>query len=279
VDYLQAILLGIVQGLTEFLPISSSAHLLLLPYLFGWPHLGLAFDVALHTGTTLAIVAYFGRELWHIGRALLRFRDPAPAQVTLRRTGWAILVSCVPAGILGLLFQDQIETIFRAPVFAGLNLILFGILLYAADHRLAGSRTLSEIKLPDALAIGALQALALVPGVSRSGITITAGLGRRLRRDEAARFSFLMISPLVVAASGLKFWDLYRELAGQGQLDAFLGHGLWVFLAGLGASFATGVLCIRCLLSYLRRFSFDGFVLYRILFGLLILGLAAANKL
>ena len=278
-EIIQAIILGIVQGLTEFLPISSSAHLLVLPYLFGWPHQGLAFDVALHAGTTLAIVGFFARDLWRVGRAFLPAHRAESGTEPLRRTGWAILLSCLPAGVLGLLFQDQIETVFRSPVYAGINLIVFGVLLYLADHHFQGTRTIGEMGLRDALWIGVLQALALVPGVSRSGITITAGLARRFQRAEAARFSFLMITPIVVGATGLKFLDLYQELSRQGQLAAFLDHGLWIFLAGMAASFATGLGCIGFLLRFLRKFSFDAFALYRLLFGTLVLYFAFALEI
>ena len=263
---LQAILLGIVQGLTELLPVSSSAHLLLLPSLFGWRSLGLPFDVALHTGTTLAILAYFAADLWKIGRSFLH-RPTGPEDDRLRRLGGAIVLSCLPAGIFGLLFQDAIETVFRSPVFAGINLIVFGVVLYLADHLARRDRSLDALGWRDALIIGLFQTVALVPGVSRSGITITAGRLRRFERSDAARFSFLMISPLVAGATLLEFHKLYRHLVREDQLAAFLRNDIGLFVAGMLAAFLSGLAVIRCFLRFLQRFPLDLFIVYRILFG------------
>jgi undecaprenyl-diphosphatase len=263
---LQAIILGIVQGLTELLPVSSSAHLLLLPSLFGWQSLGLPFDVALHAGTTLAILAYFAADLWKIGRSFLH-RPRAPEDGRLRRLGGAIVLSCLPAGVFGLLCQDAIETVFRSPLFAGVNLIVFGVVLYLADHLARRDRGLAALDWRDALFIGLFQTAALVPGVSRSGITITAGRLRRFERSDAARFSFLMISPLVAGASALEFYKLYRDLVREDHLAAFLHQEVTWFVAGMLAAFLSGLAVIRFFLRFLQRFPLDLFIAYRILFG------------
>ncbi len=267
---LQAILLGIVQGLTELLPVSSSAHLLLLPALFGWQSLGLPFDVALHAGTTLAILAYFAADLWKIGLSFLR-RPQSPEDGHLRRLGAAIVLSCLPAGIFGLLFQDAIETVFRSPLFAGVNLIVFGIVLYLVDHRARRDRSLPALGWRDALFIGLFQTAALVPGVSRSGITITAGRLRRFDRSDAARFSFLMISPLVAGATLLEFYKLYRILVREDHLAVFLQQEIIWFVAGMLAAFLSGLAVIRFFLRFLQRFPLDLFIAYRILFGAAVL--------
>jgi undecaprenyl-diphosphatase len=263
---LQAILLGIVQGLTELLPVSSSAHLLLLPSLFGWQSLGLPFDVALHTGTTLAILVYFAADLWKIGRSFLH-APRGPEDARLRGLGGAILLSCLPAGLFGLIFQDAIETVFRSPLFAGINLLAFGIVLYLADHLARRDRGMAALGWRDALFIGLFQTAALVPGVSRSGITITAGRLRGFERSDAARFSFLMISPLVAGATALEFYKLYHTLVREDRLAMFLQQDITWFLAGMLTAFLSGLAVIRFFLGFLQRFSLDLFILYRILFG------------
>jgi undecaprenyl-diphosphatase len=267
---LQAILLGIVQGLTELLPISSSAHLLILPQLLGWQSLGLPFDVALHTGTTLAIIVYFARDYWGIGSAYLT-KQPGPEELRQRTLGGLILLSCLPAGFFGILFKHPIETVFRSPLIAGINLIVFGVVLFLIDRFARNERPLTTIGWRDALFIGLLQTCALVPGVSRSGITITAGRLRALQRSDAARFSFLMIAPLVAGATGLEFFELYRHLARTGRLETFFHQEAYWFLAGMLAAFLSGLAVIRYFLRFLQRFPLDAFVIYRILFGGLVI--------
>jgi len=267
-DILFAILLGIVQSLTEFFPISSSAHLLLMHHVLDWRGADeLAFDVALHAGTTLAILLFFARDLWEILAAFLtRSRDEKTRR--LRRLGLAIFISCLPAGLVGIFFQSYLENELHYPLLTGINLLIFGIFLYLADHYSTGRRDMTEIGLLDALIIGLFQALAPVPGVSRSGITITAGLLRKLRREEAARFSFLMVSPLIFGATVLKFTDLYGD-ATKWQL--FVGQEWPVYLVGTLASFIAGLLCIRYFLQFLRRYRLDIFVLYRCILGLFVI--------
>ncbi|MBN2431099.1 MAG: undecaprenyl-diphosphatase UppP [Acidobacteria bacterium] len=267
-DILIAIIMGIVQSLTEFFPISSSAHLLLMHHVLNWHGADeLAFDVALHAGTTLAILIYFARDLWAIMAAFLtRSRDEKNRR--LRRLGLAIFISCLPAGLVGIFFQHYLENELHYPLLTGFNLLIFGIFLYLADHRCVGRRDMTEIGLLDALVIGLFQALAPVPGVSRSGITITGGLLRKLRREEAARFSFLMVSPLILGATMLKMTDLYTDAA---KWRLFIGEEWPIYLVGTLASFIAGLLCIRYFLQFLRRYPLDIFVLYRCILGLFVI--------
>jgi undecaprenyl-diphosphatase len=267
-DILFAIIMGILQSVTEFFPISSSAHLLLMHQVFDWQGADeLAFDVALHAGTTLAILIFFARDLWDIMTSF--FRRAAGEKIRqLRRLGLAIAVSCLPAGLVGVFFQDYIETVLRHPLVTGANLLIFGIFLYLADHRCQGRRGMEQIGLLDALVIGLFQALAPVPGVSRSGITITAGLLRQLRREEAARFSFLMVSPLILGATVLKMADLYADTE---KWRLFVREEWLIYLVGTLVSFVIGLLCIRYFLRFLRRFPLDIFVLYRCILGLFVI--------
>lgn len=287
----QAIILGLIQGLTELLPVSSSAHLLIVPRMLGWRSFGLAFDVALHAGTTLAIIWYFHRELaaaaaslgrWG-SRLLSSMRDgtlagilkpgresgstDSTATANPEFLGLAIICSCIPAGLAGLFLKEQIEEVFRSPVLCGINLALFGMLLYAADRRARAERNLSTLRLSDAWLIGLMQAMALMPGVSRSGITITGGLWRGFSRSEAARFSFLMISPLVAAATGLEFRELIRTLNQTDGWPHFWEHDCYLFLAGSITAFLSGLLSIHFLLAFLKKFRLWSFAVYRLLTG------------
>ncbi len=269
-DYIHAIILGIIQGLTEFLPVSSSAHLLILPKIMDWRNFGLAFDVALHAGTTISLLIYFARDIRDILSAMLRW-DNSPRGRQLRHLGWAVGISCIPAGIVGLTLQKEIETVFRSPLISGINLIVFGIILYLADHRCSQRRSMDEITFKDAILIGIFQALALIPGVSRSGITITGGLFKGFRRDEAARFSFLMISPLVLGATILEAIELHAKLTAAGQWQQYLSNGLPVLIVGTLVSLVIGVLCIKYFLHFLKKFPLDVFVLYRLILGIAVI--------
>lgn len=271
IQFLQTVFLGIVQGLTEPLPVSSSAHLLIVPWLFGWaeadPQMKLTFDLALHLGTTLALLLFFGRDIRRILVAFLpgQTKPEAPA---LRRLGLSVALGCVPAGAAVLLFRRWVEDL-RNPVTTVLPLILFGLLLLLADRRSQGERAAEDVTWLDALIIGAMQALALIPGASRSGVTITGGLFRGLRRDEAARFSFLMMTPLMVGASLLKGREVFKELRGGAWPD-FWRHDLWLLAVGVFVSFLVGYLCIRFFLRFLQKFPLDGFVFYRIALAALV---------
>ncbi len=256
-DWLQIVVLALVQGITEFLPVSSSAHLILVPVLTGWPDQGLAFDVAVHLGTLAAVVGYFRHTLGRITRDwLLSLRQRRA--VGESGLAWAVIVGTVPAVVFGGLFKDFIEANLRGPLVIAATTIVFGILLGWADVR--GRRTRSEysLTLRDVLFIGLAQALALIPGTSRSGITITAGLMLGLTRDAAARFSFLLAIPIILAAGALKTRDL---IASPAPVEwAALASG--VILSGISA-----YLCIHYFLKLVDRLGMMPFVAYRLVLG------------
>lgn len=273
----QAIVLGIVQGLTEFLPISSSAHLIIVPWLFGWEESGLAFDVALHMGTLVAVLAYFRRDL--IGMAIALPRGVIrgnPLADPLSRLALIIVLGSIPAAVVGLLAQDAIDNFFhsggggnRAIALVAALLIGLGALLWLAERVASHLRPLSSIDGRDGLLIGLAQALALLPGVSRSGSTITAGLFMGLRRDAAARFSFLLGVPAFVGAGILEGIDLLGTGLAPGEGGAFV--------AGMISAFVVGYAAIAFLLRYLQKRSTMIFVIYRFALGLMLLALVAAG--
>jgi undecaprenyl-diphosphatase len=273
--YLQAIVLALVQGITEFLPISSSAHLVLVPHVFGWPDQGLGFDVATNTGTLVAVVAYFRRELWELLVAGLRSLVPggtdaeeaaAEGKRLTRdaRLAWAVVLGTIPVGIAGLLAHDWIESAGRDPWIIAATSIGFGLLLWWADRAGARRRELGSLGWWDAAVVGLAQALALVPGTSRSGITITAGLFRGFTREEAARFSFLLYVPVGVLAAGKEAWDALHEGAG------LAASGLGPVLVGFALSGVAAYLTIGALLAWVRKASLTVFVVYRVVLGLVI---------
>jgi undecaprenyl-diphosphatase len=253
VSVLAAALLGVVQGLTEFLPVSSSAHLILGRAFFGWndQKLGLAFDVACHVGTMLAVILYFRRELLQLAAALPRVFEPEPAPRTIR----LLVIGTLPIVVAGLLFTETVEAALRTPLVAACALVAGGILMIVAER--AGTRTLDERSLgaAGALAIGAAQAAALVPGVSRSGATISVGLFLGLRRDAAARFAFLLSVPAIVAAAGKES----LELPGL----SLTSDAIRLCAIGLGVSGVVGYLTIRYFLRYLAGHRLDAFAYYR----------------
>lgn len=261
-ELLEAIFLGVVQGLTEFLPVSSSGHLLLGQYFLGLDQtrFGLSFDAAIHTGTVLAVVSFFWRDLVRMARAFLvsltggrrggdRFADPDA------RMAYLVLAATVPAGIIGLLFQDFFETAVRNPWVVVVNLALVGGLFIVGEAVGSKNRQASKLTLVEAVGIGLAQASALVPGISRSGATITLGLFLGLQRDQAARFSFLMSVPITTAAALLSLGDMVGE-----GMDA---HQFQLFLAGSISSAVVGYLAIRFLLNYLAGHSLRVFAYYR----------------
>ncbi len=262
---LQALFLGAVQGLTEFLPISSSGHLILVPTLLGWPDQGLVFDAAVHLGTALALLLYFARDLWRLGAGAAAGR---PAETRLAA---AVIVGSLPAGLAGLLLERAVEARLRSATVVALSLIGWGLVLAWADRRAARARVgdVREVGIWQSLAIGCAQAIALVPGTSRSGITISAALFAGLDRPTAARFAFLLGLPITAAAGLLKTGELLR--GGLAPADAAaLGIGLVM-------SFGAGLAAVWFLVRYLRRRTLTVFVVYRIALGLAILGLAAAS--
>lgn len=263
----QALLLGILQGLTEFLPISSSGHLLLLPWLLQWKPMGLAFDVMLHVGTLAAVLVYFRRD-WMRLAARLTGRGSAASEETGETVeftpSWGqIIVASLPAALAGVFFKDFIEQALRGPQVVVFNLVFFGLLLGWADRKGTQERGGESLGLGTALLIGLAQAFALAPGVSRSGITITAALFLGLRRWDAARFSFIIATPLIAGAAALQGYELLRSAQG--------GISSGVLAAGMTAAALSGWLCIKYFLRYLQSASLMPFVLYRLALGALAL--------
>lgn len=269
----QAVFLAVLQGLTEFLPISSSAHLALAPWLFGWRDQGLAFDIALHFGTLLGVLVYFAKDWWHILAGALGRPPEGPEEAQVpRHMLWMLAAGTVPVGVAGLLLKNAAETVFRTPWVIGTMLILVGLLMAWAERSARFSRQIRDITWTDALAVGAAQALAVVPGTSRSGITLVAGLFRGLDRASAARFSFLLGTPAIAAAAADAFLDLHRA----GGIPP--GERA-VFFTAMAISAATGCAVIAWLLRFLRHRTLQFFVAYRVVFGILIFALAFFRRL
>ena len=264
VSPLQALVLGAIQAFAEFLPISSSGHLIVGPALLGWPEHGLSFDVALHVGTALALLAYFWREWVALITAFARGLTSAEARGSIEwRLCWMLLLGSIPAGIFGVLFEAQIESALRSPVQVAVLLIVFAAVLWVADRWGRQARKLEDLTWRDALFIGAAQVLALAPGVSRSGITLSAGRVLGFERADAARFSFLLATPVILGAGVLALVKIARQGLPPGE-------GL-AFLIGMATSAVLGVVVIGAVLSYLQRHTVTVFVVYRIVAGLLIL--------
>lgn len=252
---LQAIILGLVQGLGEFLPISSSAHLVLVPWLLGWQESGLAFDVALHMGTLLAVTIYFWRDLFTLAYEGLT----KGTRTTMGRIGWGIVVGSIPAAIFGLLVKDLVETTFRNPLQIAILLAVMGAILYIVDRRGAKRRSIEDVRISDMIWMGVGQALAIIPGFSRSGTTITAGLILGLNRETAARLSFLLGWPAIFGAGILALKDLnFAEVTAS----------FWV---GVGVSALSGYAVIAFLMDYLKRGTYLIFAWYRAAFAALTL--------
>ena len=265
----EAIVLGIVQGLTEFLPISSSGHLRIVPELFGWDDPGSAFTAVIQLGTMAAVLLYFRAELWRIAVAWLRsLFDPARRGTADARMGWYLIVATIPIGIFGLVFSDQIKTGARNLWLIASTLIVFGVVLYVADRVGQRRKTIADIDTRDGVSIGLAQSLALVPGVSRSGSTISAGLFLGYTREDAARFSFLLSIPAVVLSGVFELKDIGKGSAGAG-----------VTLLATVISFVVGYAAIAWLLRYVVNHSMTLFVVYRIALGLLLFVLLATNAI
>jgi len=261
----QALVLGIVQGLGEFLPISSSAHLVLTPWAFGWPDPGLAFDVALHVGTLAAVLWYFRAEWVKLTQSAFALLQTRRADTKEKQQFLYIVVATIPAAIAGVLLEDYAESAFRSPTLIALTLIVMGIVLWAADRYAPRDRPLGEMRFRDALLIGLAQIFALIPGVSRSGSTMTAGRALRFDRQSAATFSFLMSMPITAAAAVLKAPTLLRA------------DDPTPLIVGIVAAAASGWLAIAVLLRYVTRHSFGVFALYRIVLGAAVLALVGAR--
>jgi undecaprenyl-diphosphatase len=262
---LQAVFLGIVQGLTEFLPVSSSGHLIFIPQFLGWADQGLAFDVMVHLGTLFAVVIYFRKKLWAIICAVCSLGG-SEAVRSDRRLGWFIALSIIPAGVVGFFFGDAIEEIFRSATVIGWGLIGWGVVLYVADlfaRHTKERKELMDFRWTHALIIGMAQAIALIPGTSRSGITITAGLFSKFTKKAAAEFSFLMSVPIIALAGILKMVQLSQEGLGDLQVS--------VLVVGCLSAAFSGFVAIWGLLKIIERWSFLPFALYRVCVGILIL--------
>jgi len=257
-DFIQILVLALVQGVTEFLPISSSAHLILVPILTGWEDQGLAFDVAVHVGTLAAVILYFRNE---IGRMSIAWGGSVMGRGLNQdaKLAWAVLFGTIPVGLAGLLFKDFIEMHLRAPEVLAAATLVFALLLWWADARGRESRDEYSLRWIDVLFIGLAQALALIPGTSRSGATMTAGLFLGLTRKASARFSFLLSIPVIILAGGLKTLD-YLE---QATLDDMQPLMLGALLSGVSAYF-----CIHYFLKVLEKMGMLPFVIYRIVLAM-----------
>ncbi|MGA2548485.1 MAG: undecaprenyl-diphosphate phosphatase [Rectinemataceae bacterium] len=277
---IRSIILGIVQGLTEFIPVSSSAHLVIVPWLFGWNDpifLSLGFDVALHMGTLVALIAFFRKDWMRlIGAWLKSIGHLEVGNDPNRKMAWFLLAATVPGGIAGILFEGKIERLFHPegqPILASsmiamaVIVALLGLLLLLADRFAKHDRAIASMRWKDAILIGLSQALAIFPGVSRSGATITAGLALGLERESAARFSFLLSAPIIAGAGAKSLYDFTRGLGQAGSEAA-----LWPLIAaGFVAAAASGFFCIKFLLGFLQKHTATAFVFYRLALAALVI--------
>jgi undecaprenyl-diphosphatase len=262
----QAFIMGLVQGMTEFIPVSSSGHLVLVPWLMGWDAPLLAFDTMVHWGTLVAVVAVFWRQLWTLLLAGVNslvglVREKHAYDRAQARLAWAIVLGSIPAALAGFFFEDFFEDLFGKPAAAAVLLLVTAAILVFSEWRSRQERPMIGIGWFDALLIGVAQAFAIMPGISRSGATIATGLARGVRREAAAQFSFLLGAPVILGAGLFKLTDLFAA----GNLDDLAG----VLIVGFVAAAVSGYLCIRWLLSYLARHPLYIFAIYCLSFGLL----------
>lgn len=250
----QALILGIVQGLTELLPISSSAHLTIIPWIFNW-NIPEAFDVALHFGTLLAIVLYFFKDWMELIKG--GYKYVVKKEKTVQgRMFWYIVLATIPGGIVGYLLDHFLNGVLNRPIIIAIALIVMGIILYVVDKNAKSKVKYEEMTLKQTFLIGVSQALAFIPGVSRSGITITTARAMGVTREAAAKYTFLLSTPIVFAATVLKFKDFVFNLP---------------FIVGVVSSFIVGLLVIKFLLKYLQKGSFKAFAIYRVIAGIVIM--------
>ena len=269
-SWIEAILLGILQGLTEFLPISSSAHLAIFPQLFGSSDPGASFTAVTQIGTEMAVIWYFRRDLWRIGLTwTTSLWRPERRWLLDARMGWYIIIGTIPIAVAGLLLEDTIQTSFRNLWVIAVNLILFGLVLGVLDRFAAHVRPLERLTLKDAVLYGFAQMLALVPGVSRSGATISMGLALKYTREAATRYAFLLAIPAVVASAIFQIPDV----------NASAEPGLAKTIAATVVAFVVGYAVVAWLLRYLRNHSYMPFVIYRVALGVLVLALLWAGVL
>ncbi|HVY67946.1 MAG TPA: undecaprenyl-diphosphatase UppP [Patescibacteria group bacterium] len=266
---LRALVLGLVQGLGEFLPISSSAHLVFVPWLFRWPDPGLGFDVALHWGTLLAVLIYFRNDVWLLIRGFIHSLLPSTRDLKeniYQKLSWLLVIASVPGAIIGYLLESKAESVFRNPLHIAVTLGVFGVVLLAADQLSQKTKNLDRITPWDAFLIGCSQALAVVPGVSRSGSTIATGLGLGFKREDAARFSFLMSIPIIFGA-GLVSIRHFHDGASSGEL-----------LVGFVTAAVFGFLSIKYMLRYLARHDYKIFTWYRLVAAVIVMAIAVWRK-
>jgi len=278
VSILQAIVLGLTQGITEFAPVSSSGHLILVPWLFGWsivndPALNKTFDVALHVGTLIGALIYFRTDVMRYLRAWIDSIRARAIRTTDEKLAWVLVVGTIPGAIFGALFESVIEEKLGQPWLIATMLVIFGVLLVVVDQRAPSDRDIEDLSVRDGIILGVAQAVALQPGVSRSGVTMTAARWLGLDRESAARFSFLLALPIIAGAGALKALDLVQH--------GFQGYASQFFW-GTIASAVSGFLVIWGLLSYLRRNDYRVFLAYRVgvavlVFGLILTGVRSAT--
>ena len=268
----QVIVLAIVQGLTEFLPVSSTAHLYLSSWLLGWTPEALDFDIALHMGTLLAVLIYFLPDWIQIVAQGFGIRAGHDDQLKHNHMLlWLLAIGSIPVGVAGLVFNKQAEGPWRNPYVMGTMLIVVGGLMWFAERAGRNVRDLGSLNLPDSIVIGLSQMLAIIPGTSRSGITISAGLFRDFSRETAARFSFLLSTPAIAAAAAKALYDIHKQSGLGGILNP-------TFIVGVAVSAATGCGVIAWFLHYLRRGGLRPFVYYRLIFGIIVLALAFIRR-
>ena len=268
---LQVIVLALVQGITEFLPISSTAHLAMAPWLLGWQDQGLTFDIALHVGTLIAVLLYFFRDWLQVIAQGFGLSYGNDAQLKQNRMLlWYLAVASIPLGVIGFIFKDQAEQ-WRNPFLIGGMLIAVGLLMWLAERAASSKKSIAAITLPDSVAIGVAQALAVVPGTSRSGVTIAAALFRGIDRPAAARFSFLLSTPAIAAAAASALHHLMK----QGGVPADMRVP---FILGIAVSAASGCAVIAFFLRYLQRNTLRFFIYYRLIFGIIVIALALFRR-
>jgi undecaprenyl-diphosphatase len=269
-EILAAAILGIVQGLTEFLPVSSSAHLILIPWFLGWKPEGLTFDVSLHVGTAIAVLAFFWKDWIRLAKeVLLGFKEGKLLGNPDRRLAWLLVVGTLPALVAGLTLEDKVESQLRSPLITVFTLAALAGLLFFAERKSRQSRTVANYGWADSLWIGFSQAIALIPGVSRSGITMTTAMLRDSDRTSAARFSFLLSTPVIVGAGLLQLLHLLKAIRHPAAAMEPIHWG--ALGVGFVCAAVSGFLCIRFFLRYLQTRSFTPFVIYRFLLAAVVL--------
>ncbi len=262
-----AVLLGVVQGLGEFLPISSSAHLVIVPWLLNFPDPGLTFDVALHLGTLIALLAYFFKDWLQLIAAFFRSLTKKPANWEFQeRLIWFLIIATIPGAAAGYLLENYAETVFRAPALVATMMAVMGIIMGIVDRFAPKTKPLEKVTFMDSLWVGISQALAIIPGTSRSGVTITTGMLRKMDRPTAARFSFLLSTPIVAGAALLKLKHLFHGNADTNTI------------VGIVVSAVVGYLAIKYMLYFLQRYSYRVYVFYRLAFAAMVFAVLLARR-